>query len=238
MHTWDSVDESNFFDAMKKVAEKRIPGVKIKYKNESIWMKLLGLIVFFNRDFMKTYTSTFFMTVWFPSKNYVNQNIWRAGKILAHELVHLCDEKEHSILFKLLYLWPQFIAMFSIVSIMAIWFSKFFLCGLVFLVFLAPFKSFPRAQLELRAYAMTMAINAWKHGYILDKTKEDIASQFVGPGYYYMWPNKTEVMQWLNNVEDKIRNIDVAKKGNDTIFNMGDVFEEVYSLITGFDMEE
>lgn len=238
METWNTVDDGNFMDVLIKIAKKRFPAFKIKYKNESIFMKIIGLLMFYNRKFMTEYTSTFFQTVWYPSKKYVETNSWRAGKVLAHELVHMSDNKEHPVLFKLMYLFPQWIAIFSLVSIVAIWYSMYFLLALFFLLAIVPWPSLPRTQLELRGYAMTIAINYWKHGSILDKTKDDIVKLFVGPAYYYMWRSEKDVKKWIEEAEEKIRNIDVIGKESETVFQMGEVFEDVYELVTGVVTED
>jgi len=170
---------------------------KIRYKNESPLMKIIGVLLFFNPKFMTRYTTTltFFgrSTVYFPDRSYALQysKFWRT---LAHELVHASDATRSPILFNLGYLFPQILAIFSLLSILA-WINLSWLWCLLFLVFLAPIPSPGRKWAEMRGYAVSMVIEAEIGGAIL--SPERFVGRFTTADYYYMWPFKKSVMSEL-----------------------------------------
>jgi len=232
-----SADGDDLFEAIYSLTKQMIPDFRIKFKNESIFQRIIGFLLFFNHRYMTEYTSTFGNTVWFPSRQFVENKKRRAAKILAHELVHLVDRNTYVVLFEILYLLPQVFAVFSLFSLLAIWFSPLWLCCLLFLVFVAPIPSITRANLEMRGYAMNMAINVWTHGSIPDDMKDWVVGVFSGWGYYRMWPCEEDVRKWIDAVETKIRNVDVLGEENNTIFNDGEVYEEVYKIVTGIEFD-
>jgi hypothetical protein len=188
---------------------------------------------------MTDYTTTRRRKVAFPSREFVQENPVRAAKILAHEYVHLIDWEDHPILMPLLYVAPQVLALTALSAILSVWFGKWFLLGLVGALFLLPWPALFRAHLEVRGYAMSMAFNIWRHGSLLPDTKEWIAEKFADWGYYRMWPNKKDVMKWLEVAEQRIRNIDAVKvPANDVIFTDSEAFLDVYSMVTGIEFDD
>lgn len=94
----------------------RIPGFKVKFKDESFLMKVLGFLAHpFNPDFLSTYTTTLGKTVYFPSRVYYESNPAGSMKTLFHEGVHLWDEQQHPLTFKASYLFPQGIGVFPLI---------------------------------------------------------------------------------------------------------------------------
>jgi hypothetical protein len=224
------------FDELISVIRRRIPNFKIKYKNRSIWQKIIGKLCFFNRKYMIDYTSTYGSTVWYPSKEFVEKSYKRAFKILAHEYVHLLDNKKHPIVFKMLYATPQIFALLSLFSILALFFSNWFLLFLVALLFALPIPSIGRAQIEIRGYAMNIAINMWRYGSVTAETINSIADEFAGWSYYRMWDRK-DVMKWIDEYIVLIRNIDSIKRDDETILEASDAYADVYELLTGIEKE-
>ncbi|MCH8826486.1 MAG: hypothetical protein IIB16_05970 [Chloroflexi bacterium] len=87
-------------------------------------------------------------------------------------------------------------------AIGAFW-NLWFLCALGFLVFAIPWGSPWRTDWELRGYTMSMAVNYWRYGSVLDNQIERIAGNFYGFDYYRMCPNKVKITRRLRNaVED------------------------------------
>lgn len=200
----------------------------IKYKNESLFMKMIGFILFFNKDFMKSFVTTIGSTIYFPSKDFVESNQIPSMITLVHELVHVAQAKKHGrILFFLMYLFPQCLAVFSLLAILAFVWTPF-LCALIFLVFTAPIPAPFRKNFELEAYYMSLQM------YYLDMKRmnrpdEEIQRNlfiwlldlnlhsFRGPNYYFMWP--FGVVKELGNRVKEIRERDIS----DT--------DETYSLV-------
>jgi|TARA_R110002020_G_scaffold473291_1_gene702365 hypothetical protein len=176
-----------------------VPKFAIKRKSESLLMRLLSFILFFNKDFMTNYVSTIYPTIYVPDwwgfqKNREREEI----EILAHEYVHLYDRKHMWWLFNILYLSPQ---IFSLLAFGAFWNLSY----LWFLLCLLPWPSPGRAWLEFRGYRMSLAIFYWN---ILKEDPENkekyytfleyyditwIVKQFTGPAYYFMFPFKSYV---------------------------------------------
>lgn len=166
-------------------------GVRVRYKDESRYMRLLGKVLFWNPRFMTNFTTTIADTVYFPSRQWVEEDPLRAWSILAHELVHIEDYQNTKPrwLFGVLYGMPQGLASLAILApVLQIWWL------LLFLLFLAPLPAPWRKNAEMRGYAMTMAAHYWLHGSgILQSQKIGIAENFTGPDYYWMWPFKGAV---------------------------------------------
>jgi hypothetical protein len=96
-----------FEDEVRKV----VPKFKLAYKDESKLMKLLGFFaVLFNPDFMTRYTTTLNTTVYFPSKSYYEAQPKSSLTVLAHEMVHMLDNKKYPIWYQFTYAFPQVIA--------------------------------------------------------------------------------------------------------------------------------
>lgn len=92
---------------------RHVPGFKIAYKDELLWMRLLGFLVApFNSKFMTTYTTTFGRTVYVPSRAYYESNPTVSFTVLAHEFVHLLDTQKSPLWFPVSYLLPQLLAPF------------------------------------------------------------------------------------------------------------------------------
>ena len=225
------------FDELVSAIRRRIPGFKIRYKNKSIWQKIIGKLCFFNRGYMTDYTSTYGDTVWYPSRKFLEESYKRAFKILAHEYVHLLDRKKYPIIFELFYVMPQVFTLLSLFSILALFFSDLFLLFSAALLFALPAPSLGRAVIEMRGYAMNIAINMWRHGSVTSETMTAILKEFTGLSYYRMWPNKKDVEKWMEESIARIRNIDSIKRDDETILGDSDAYADVYDLLTGIEEE-
>lgn len=103
--------------AFEDEVRKAVPDFKLAYKDESRLMKLLGFFATpFNPDFMTRYTTTLGSTVYFPSKSYYESQPKSGFTVLAHEMVHMLDNKRHPLWFRLSYALPQLVAPFILLG--------------------------------------------------------------------------------------------------------------------------
>jgi len=97
-----------FEDEVRKV----VPGLQIGFKDSTRSQKLLGFLMYpFNPQYMTRYMTTFYPTVYFPSKAYYAQQPKTSFTVLAHEMVHLVDTAKQPIWFRLSYALPQLLAL-------------------------------------------------------------------------------------------------------------------------------
>jgi len=175
-----------------------IPSFKLTYKTDSKFMKVLGtLSKLFNPEFMTVYTTTVGSTVYLPSKEVLlaDQRVYFG--VLAHELVHMREQRQTgSVLYMLKYFAPQILGVLALLAIFAVT-SVWFLLALFFLIALAPLPSPGRANIELNGYTMSMAVDFWFEGSIGADELEWIALQFTGAPYYFMWPFRGGLMKEL-----------------------------------------
>lgn len=199
-------------DALRAHIAEKIPGFNIGYKNENFVSKLLGVLAWpFNRNYMTRFTTTRFPDVFFPSRAVVENDPRSAWKILAHEYVHLWDRLHRGPWFNVAYVLPQLLAVFALVSLLAVWLGPWWLFGLVPLLAALPLPAPGRKNAELRGYAMSMAVNGWRYGDVRESTKTWIAKMFTGAAYYFMWPFGKSIAAELDDVELAIKNGDILK---------------------------
>lgn len=162
-------------------------------------MKLLGVLMFFNKDFMTSYVTTIGSSIYFPTEQYIKDNEKNSIAILAHEIVHIAQaEKYGKFLYSLMYLFPQCLALLAIGSVLSIFWMPMLWC-LVFLVFLAPIPAPWRAKFEIDGYTMSLFmlnIELRHPGYTIDTVEKKLSITalrleklyFKGPNYWFMWP--------------------------------------------------
>lgn len=171
----------------------------IKYKNQSWMMKVLSIILFFNKGFMTEYITTIGNTIYFPNAECIAQNESAFMGVLAHEIVHVTQKEKYGMaLYSLLYLFPQCLAIFAGLAILAIWYLQFLWC-LLFLLFLAPLPAPWRKKFEVGGYTMTLYVSnlrmkrlKFPDAAILSELSVQALRishmNFKGPGYWFMWP--------------------------------------------------
>jgi len=201
-----TTDWTNFVEECKK----EFPDLKIKFKDQSVFMKFLSFLLFFNRSFMTNYITTIGSNVYFPSQEFINKNVKGNIVVLLNELVHIYDANKYSkVLFSLLYLSPQILALLALpLSFVSLWF-------LLLLLLAAPIPAFFRMYFEKKAYSYSLYCNAYfdqkqfgtqvlpeflKTYYIPSYVK-----QFKTSYYYFMWPFN-DVQKYFYELSDKICN--------------------------------
>jgi len=185
------MDDKAFLDTLEAKVAEEIPGYESRYKEESFFQKLIGVLAWpFNRHYMDRYTTTMYPRVYFPERSWRTDHTRRVWKILTHEYVHLWDQKQHRVLYPVGYALPQVLALMSLGAIGAFWGGLGFLWFLAFLVFALPWPAKWRTAAEMRGYAMSMAVNYWRYGTVTESQKEHVVARFVGWDYYRMSASK------------------------------------------------
>jgi len=149
-------------------------------------------IKLFNKEIDTRYITVINGECWFPSsyfsedgKKFINDSTGVLS-VLAHESVHELDRKRlGTIPFTALYLFPQILAVFSLLSILAVWNLNWLWC-LLFLLCLTPLPAPGRVYLETRGYKMNMSFARIRGLNLDDYASAIITQQFTSPAYYFM----------------------------------------------------
>ena len=183
-------------NALIEIIKKDFPDFEVIDKKQSTLMLILSRVLFFNKKFMTHYTTTVGNKVYVPDLSFLDDEN-NAFTVLAHEYVHMCDNKRLGPLFKLLYLSPQ---IFALLSILAFWNITWLWC----LLFLLPLPSIGRTWLEYRGYSMSMACY-----YFMYRVKPETnwyLDYFSTSLYYWMCPFRSYLADELNKSLDDIVN--------------------------------
>lgn len=164
-------------------AKNYFPDFQLKYKNQDSFMKALGILMFFNPSFMKDYTTTIGHTVYAPDEQFVHKPGF--SPILIHECTHMYDNKKLGFLFDLGYLFPQilFLPILLLLFVLS-WKIVIPLALLALLPWPAPW----RANIERRAYFVSMLAEYLIYNVDPDTSASHFASYMRGGAYYFMWP--------------------------------------------------
>ena len=159
-------------------------------------MSVLSKVLFFNKKFMTHYTTTVGNKIYVPDLSFLDDED-NAFIVLAHEYVHMCDNKRLGPLFKLLYLSPQ---IFALLSLFAFWNITWLWC----LLFLLPLPSPGRTWFEYRGYSMSMACYYFLYG-VKPEVKWYL-DYFSTSLYYWMCPFRDYLAGELDKSLDDIVN--------------------------------
>lgn len=174
----------------------------IKYKDESLFMKILGGLLFFNKGFMKRYTTTIGHTVYFPSRDFVIRSYERSLRTILHEIVHVEDYRKNPAKFVLGYTFPQNLGLLSVFAFLG-FVSPWFLLFLVFLVAFAPWPAPFREGYEVRGYAVGVAWRYITNKYHVHSHIEWLVfNVFMGWDYYKMTWRPGSFIKRMKKVEE------------------------------------
>lgn len=210
------------FQDLVTAAQKYFPDLRIKYKDQSWFMKLIGALLFFNKSFMAEYTTTIGSTVYFPTEWFTKVRSDYAAVVLLHELVHIKDaHKMSKPLFMFLYLTPQILAPFCLFLLLVSWKMAIPL----FVLFASPIPSYFRMYFEKRAYLASLyainglATNRPNFKPLLATQEDSILNRFKDGSYYFMWPFSS----LKKDFDDGITKIEDGKRPfEDPIFDIID----------------
>ena len=177
--------------------------IQILPKSSSKLMKAIGWLFGVTKispEFMTQYITTIGDTVYYPDHMLENPDSESMLRVIAHETMHVADAKSLSKpLFSFLYLFPQSLAVLSLLSFLAFWKLSFLWC-LLFLLCLAPIPAPFRYLFELRAYRVNVLF-ARKENKLTDEQMvsyyEWIEKQLCTSLYYWTWPFPSVVRKHL-----------------------------------------
>lgn len=167
-----------------------IPEFKVAFKSESLFMKILGKIMFFNKSFMTKYTTTIGNTIYLTDRKYVKAHPVSTKVVLVHEMVHIKDNMNQGWRFPIGYAMPQILSLLAL----PLWLiAPWWMCLAWFALFLLPLPAYFRMRLEQKAYTFSLyalhKLNL-KNGFKIDLYAQaaQYTQNFKDSGYYYMWP--------------------------------------------------
>lgn len=142
--------------------------------------------MFFNPGFMTSFITTIGDTIYWPSREFVQNNPQSVSEVFIHECTHIYDEKRvGSVPFKLGYLFPQILALPMLLLLFVLtWKIVLPLVILCLLPLPAPF----RAYFERRAYFVSMRAGYSLHGWDPAVIGAHAAKNFKNSSYYWMMP--------------------------------------------------
>jgi hypothetical protein len=196
------------------------PSFEVRFKDESLLMKVLGKVMFFNKGFMTDFITTFGSKVYFPNRKKFLDDPLTSFRTLAHEFVHIMDYKKNPVWFVLSYAAPQALTLLALLSVFTpLW--HYFIWSLLALFFVLPIPSLGRKNIETRGYGMSLKTLLWD-GY--NKMPEDYllycVENFTGSGYYFMWPFKNSIIDELKKYSS-----------DDCLNDPNPAYKEVYNIL-------
>ncbi len=169
------------------------PNIKLSFKNKSLLMKIMGLLLFFVPEFKTKFVTTIGNTICFPSEKELEDKKYLIT--LCHEFMHVRDGQKLPVLFQLFYLFPLTLAP---VALLTLFFLPWPITLVLLIICLSPLPAPGRAYFELRGYTTSLfAINelAKEAGMSEPERKDKLIKaadiynkQFIGFNYYLMWP--------------------------------------------------
>ena len=209
------MNTSNLITAIKN----KFPNFSIVEKQDSLLMRFIGALLFFNPRFMTVFTTTLGSTIYVPSVAHFETRPISTSITLLHEVIHVNDaQKYNKFIFGFLYLTPQILSLFFLPLLLVSW--KF-----VFgLLFLTPIPSYFRMKFEKRAYLAQLYVT-YKFNKLgltnlsLEDQKEMILPQFNESNYYWMWVFKSLEKEFDDAI---IKIMDDQRPYDDEVFDLID----------------
>lgn len=203
------MNDESLFHAIEREIAAEVQGFENAWKRRSPLMWLIAAFLYvFNRTFMSGFVTTIGVTTYWPEeKPWLKSGSWMT---LSHEYVHAWDWTRGRLKFLLAYLFPQGLALLAGLAVL-VFVSKWFLLALLFLGCAAPWPSRGRTAIELRGYAMTIAVEMWATGGIRQERLAEIERQFTGWAYYRMWPETGDVRERLLAIARQVDTGEILK---------------------------
>jgi len=214
MLSYEYTNDANLVYSLLRRIQGKLPKTKVKFSDsDEMRVRVKG------------------NTIWMPNQKAFARDHIRALKMLAWAYVFCLDKNERPFVHWLFYWFPVYFSVFSFISVLAIWFSKFFLLFFLFSFFLFSRRK-QRCQLLARAYAAVLAVNIWRHGTVLKDTRKWITDRITGPFLL----KRIDAEEIINEYEMLIIRVDSIKQEN--ILDYSVAFVDLYEVLTDIDLEE
>ncbi len=169
-----------------KLVQKYVPKFRVKKKSESLFMKILGKILFFNKDW-NNYSTTIGFTSYVGDVE-LTESAWQT---IFHEGMHAIQAKKMTrLLFFIAYLFPAILVVPVLIALChyRILANAFWPVWILLPLLLIPQLSSFRYGFELGAYRVNMFVNFWMRGIDALNTKSTdwFVGQLSGSSYGYM----------------------------------------------------
>lgn len=105
------------YDALVAEMEGLHSKFAVRFKDESLYMRFLAVLVYpFNDRFLTHFTTTMGPKVYFPSRAELARRVGSYARVLAHEWVHIWDDEKHPFRFSIGYAFPQWLALIGLAA--------------------------------------------------------------------------------------------------------------------------
>jgi hypothetical protein len=159
----------------------------VRDKGDSLFMRILGTLLFFTQGFMTHFYTTIGTTIYVP-EGQLEGDPDDVARAIAHEGKHLSQaRRDGRLAFSLKYLFPQCLALFALLAFFAfLWTPALFALG--FLVFAGPWPAPWRVAYEREAYFVSAVADVVSKGYDVrqDWYVDYMVNNYCGWGYYKM----------------------------------------------------
>lgn len=193
---------------LEEVGKKHDKKASIKFKKQSWVLRLVRPILeLFNKNYWEGYITTLGSTIYVPDDWFERGDVKSRLQTTAHEVIHIIQaKKQTSFLHGLLYLFPQSLALLSLLAVLAIPFGLGWLWCLLFLLCLAPLPAPFRYMKELEAYRVKILF--FRHVYrsspeLIEWAKQSIVKNLSKSDYYFCWPFPKWILKDLDKSEEK-----------------------------------
>ena len=185
-------------------------GTKLKIKQKSFLMNVIGYAMFFNKGFMDSFITVIGKTIYFP-RNWetiikICEDHLESGAddsefpivhtpearrlfaILCHEYVHQKDFKDNK-LFPLLYTTPVIYAVAGLAGLIASSWNFQWIVLTPFFLYVIPVPAYWRSYFEARGYATNVVLKTLLYGTPqnrMNNITHMYMEHFTGPTYYWM----------------------------------------------------
>lgn len=155
---------------------REFPKFSVVRKSDSRFMRLIGLLMFFNKSFMTSFHTTVGNTLYVASA-WANMTDLGKAALLRHERVHLRQQKRFSMV----------------------------VYALMYTVLLPAVFTF-RAVLEREAYeeSLRAQLEYWGPESFTPEVRERYVQYFIGADYLWMRPFRKSVEAWYDSALKKI----------------------------------
>lgn len=220
---------------------KTLPKFRVVAKQKSRLHRFIGWTLRFpwifgwniNRQYMDLYWTTIGQTTAYPKSLEDPADSWAT---ILHEQRHGHQAKRYNVAFGPLYLLgtPVYAVALGLITALCTplwiwvmpWWISLIMVGLGLVLSIpVPFGRF-RATCEYDGYGVTLALEHWLNGSVAQSTIDWIANEFITSAYFWMHPNKPEVVKRLNQIDQQVLDGTIFKDPT-----MGQQYWDIYQIL-------